>query len=116
VGLPFYLLNYKKWSVKMKIKVKFLNCWQENHPEEGPEVVCVFLDEVKRIKKTTLSHLLNDALLDCYVHDGQFVTASYGYLKAGKLASKEEYLPLLTELYYVGYKKNELEVCQFARI
>ena len=37
-------------------------------------------------------------------------------LKAGKLASKEEYLPLLTELYYVGYKKNELEVCQFARI
>ena len=59
---------------------------------------------------------MNDALLDCYVHDGQFVTASYGYLKAGKLASKEEYLPLLTELYYVGYKKNELEVCQFARI
>lgn len=37
----------------MKIKVKFLNCWQENYPEEGPEVVCVFLDEVKRIKKTT---------------------------------------------------------------
>ena len=100
----------------MKIKVKFLNCWQENYPEERPEVVCVFLDEVKRIKKTTPSHLLNDALLDCYVHDGQFVTASYGYLKAGKLASKEEYLPLLTELYYVGYKKNELEVCQFARI
>lgn len=89
----------------MKIKVKFLNCWQENYPEEGPEVVCVFLDEVKRIKKTTPSHLLNDALLDCYVHDGQFVTTSYGYLKAGKLASKEEYLPLLTELYYVGYKK-----------
>lgn len=28
----------------MKIKVKFLNCWQENYPEEGPEVVCVFLD------------------------------------------------------------------------
>lgn len=100
----------------MKIKVKFLNCWQENYPEEGPEVVCVFLDEVKRIKKATPSHLLNDALLDCYVHDGQFVTTSYGYLKAGKLASKEEYLPLLTELYYVGYKKNELEVCQFARI
>lgn len=49
-------------------------------------------------------------------YDGQFVTASYGYLKTGKLASKEEYLPLLTELYYVGYKKNELEVCQFARI
>lgn len=48
----------------MKIKVKFLNCWQENYPEEGPEVVCVFLDEVKRIKKATPSHLLNDALLD----------------------------------------------------
>lgn len=77
----------------MKIKVKFLNCWQENYPEEGPEVVCVFLDEVKRIKKTTPSHLLNDALLDCYVHDGKFVTASYGYAVHEKNAWLDAYLP-----------------------
>lgn len=98
------------------MKIKFLNCWQENYPEEGPEVVCVFLDEVERIKKTTSSNLLDDASLDCYVHDGQFVTASYGYLKAGKPTLKEEYLPLLNELYCIGYKKDALEVCQSAKI
>ena len=98
------------------MKIKFLNCWQENYPEEGPEVVCVFLDEAERIKKATPSHLLDDALLDCYVHDGQFVTASYGYLKSGKPAPKKEFLPLLNELYDVGYEKNTLEVCLSAKI
>ena len=49
---------------------------------------------------------------DAYVHNGQHVNASYGYLKAGVPATVEEYTPLLNELYAVGYDKNSIEVCQ----
>ena len=50
--------------------------------------------------------------MDCYVHNEQYVNASYGYLKAGVPATVEEYTPLLKELYAVGYDKNSIEVCQ----
>lgn len=63
-------------------------------------------------KESLQSQNLNDASVDCYVHNEQHVNASYGYLKAGVPATVEEYTPLLKELYAVGYDKNSIEVCQ----
>ena len=73
------------------MKVAFLKCWQENYPEEGPELTCAFLDDIERIKRVYNRRTLNDASVDCYVHNEQ---------------------PLLKELYAVGYDKNSIEVCQ----
>lgn len=94
------------------MKVAFLKCWQENYPEEGPELTCAFLDDIERIKRVYNRRTLNDASVDCYVHNEQHVNASYGYLKAGVPATVEEYTPLLKELYAVDYDKNSIEVCQ----
>lgn len=62
------------------MKVAFLKCWQENYPEEGPELTCAFLDDIERIKRVYNRRTLNDASVDCYVHNEQHVNASYGYL------------------------------------
>ena len=51
------------------MKVAFLKCWQENYPEEGPELTCAFLDDIERIKRVYNHRTLNDASLDCYVHN-----------------------------------------------
>ena len=32
------------------MKVAFLKCWQENYPEEGPELTCAFLDDIERMR------------------------------------------------------------------
>lgn len=53
------------------MKVAFLKCWQENYPEEGPELTCAFLDDIERIKRVYNRRTLNDASVDCYVHNEQ---------------------------------------------
>lgn len=96
------------------MKIMFLNCWQELYPEEGPELTCVFLDSIAEVKKKkcyTETELWEKSLIDCYVHNGQHVSASIGYLSAGKPVTEEEYKPLLNELHFIGYGKDELEVC-----
>lgn len=96
------------------MKVAFLNCTDELNPEAGSELTCVFLDKIPGTLEFSKRLKLKDPNLyfDAYVHNGQHVNASYGYLKAGVPATVEEYTPLLNELYAVGYDKNSIEVCQ----
>ena len=96
------------------MKVAFLNCTDELNPEAGSELTCVFLDKIPGTIEFCKRLKLNDPNLyfDAYVHNGQHVNASYGYLKAGVPATVEEYTPLLNELYAVCYDKNSIEVCQ----
>ena len=96
------------------MKVAFLNCTDELNPEAGSELICVFLDKIPGTLEFCKRLKLKDPNLyfDAYVHNGQHVNASYGYLKAGVPATVEEYTPLLNELYAVGYDKNSIEVCQ----
>ena len=39
------------------MKVAFLKCWQENYPEEGPELTCAFLDDIERMFKREVTAL-----------------------------------------------------------
>lgn len=96
------------------MKVAFLNCTDELNPKAGSELTCVFLDKIPGTLEFCKRLKLKDPNLyfDAYVHNGQHVNASYGYLKAGVSATVEEYTPLLKELYAVGYDKNSIEVCQ----
>lgn len=65
------------------MKVAFLNCTDELNPEAGSELTCVFLDKIPGTIEFCKRLKLKDPNLyfDAYVHNGQHVNASYGYLK-----------------------------------
>lgn len=66
------------------MKVAFLNCTDELNPEAGSELTCVFLDKIPGTLEFCKRLKLKDPNLyfDAYVHNGQHVNASYGYLQA----------------------------------
>lgn len=76
------------------MKVAFLNCTDELNPKAGSELTCVFLDKIPGTLEFCKKLKLKDPNLyfDAYVHNGQHVNASYGYLKAGVPATVEESL------------------------
>lgn len=87
------------------MKILLLNC--------SGELTCVFLDDMYHIIRFVYnSDSLNDARVPCYVHNGQHVYASIGYLRTGTPATQEEYAALLNELCSIGYDRNNVEVCQ----
>ena len=73
------------------MKVAFLNCTDVLNPKAGSELTCVFLDKIPGTIEFCKTLKLKDPNLyfDAYVHNGQHVNASYGYLKAGVPATVE---------------------------
>lgn len=69
----------------MATKVKFY--------KEKEDILAVFPEEIADGQFNLL----------CYAHIGQHSAASKEYLKGKKLATKEEYTPLLQELQSQGY-------------
>lgn len=99
------------------MKVAFLNCTDELNPEAGSELTCVFLDKIPGTLEFCKRLKLKDPNLyfDAYVHNGQHVNASYGYLKAGVPATVKEYTPLLKErkanLIYLWLAFSDVRYC-----
>jgi hypothetical protein len=74
---------------KVPVKVKFV---KPTYPDGSTEVLAVF----------TTRGLARKGMLMCYAHVGQHSECCHSFTRR-KLATKEEYLPLLKELENIGY-------------
>lgn len=78
---------------KEKVRVKFV---KPSYPDGSTEILALFLGKHhQRIGAT-------GKYMTCYAHYGQHSSADISFLRR-KLATKEEYLPLLNELNSIGY-------------
>jgi hypothetical protein len=74
------------------VKVKFV---KPKYRDGSTEILAMFLGQT--------SHYSRDRrMISCYAHLGQHSSADESFLRR-KLATKEEYLPLLKELEGLGY-------------
>ena len=75
---------------KEKVRVKFV---KPSYPGGSTEILALFLDQLQSGSRDEIV---------CYAHEGQPGSADISFLRR-KLATKEEYLPLLKELNSIGY-------------
>jgi len=77
---------------KVPLKVKFV---KPRYKDGITEILALFLGQT--------SHYTRDRrMITCYAHIGQHSSADESFLRR-KLATREEYLPLLRELESLGY-------------
>jgi hypothetical protein len=80
---------------KVPVRVKFV---KPTYPDGSKDVLALFVDK-ERTHDEKGRHF---PFIDCYAHVGQHSNACKSFLRR-KLATKEEYLPLLRELESLGY-------------
>jgi len=76
---------------KVPVRVKFV---KPTYSNKGTEILAMFLGKTNPFSKSDLRL--------CYAHIGQHSLADKSFLRR-KLATREEYLPLLKELESLGY-------------
>lgn len=77
---------------KIPVKVKFV---KPRYKDCVTEILALFLYQ-------TACYAKDRRMLTCYTHVGQHCSADKSFLRR-KLATREEYLPLLRELESLGY-------------
>lgn len=77
---------------KISVKVKFV---KPKYKDGSIEILALFLNQTSHYSKCR-------RMINCYTHIGQHGSADESFLRR-KLATREEYLPLLRELESLGY-------------
>jgi len=77
---------------KVPVRVKFIN---PRYKDGTTEILALFLGQ-------TSHYIRCRRMIICYAHIGQHSSADESFLRR-KLATREEYLPLLKELESLGY-------------